>query len=125
MVRMIFSGKKVPAYRNEEGVSPNSQTETFIALKLFVDNWRWQGVPFYLCTGKRLARHDYRFTIQFRGVPHRSFPPEAALDWQSSRLVMSIQPLLKGIILKFQAKHPGPQMHSCSVEMQFNYKTSR
>jgi glucose-6-phosphate 1-dehydrogenase len=114
-------GKKVPGYREENGVSPDSQTETFVALRLFLDNWRWQGVPFYLRTGKRLTRQASEITIQFRGVPHQSFPIESTLDWQSSRLVMSIQPD-EGIVLRFQAKHPGPKMHLRSVEMQFNYQ---
>ncbi|MGO9199534.1 MAG: glucose-6-phosphate dehydrogenase [Limisphaerales bacterium] len=114
-------GKKVPAYCDEDGVSPNSQTETFVALRLFLDNWRWQGVPFYLRTGKRLTRQASEITIQFRGVPHQSFPAESTLDWQSSRLVMSIQPD-EGIVLRFQAKHPGPKMRLRYVEMQFNYQ---
>ena len=114
-------GKKVPGYREEDGVSPDSQTETFVALKLFLDNWRWQDVPFYLRTGKRLARQASEITIQFRSVPHQSFPPEATLDWQPSRLVMSIHPE-EGIVLRFQAKHPGAKMHLRSVEMKFNYR---
>jgi glucose-6-phosphate 1-dehydrogenase len=114
-------GKEEPGYREEEGVSPDSQTETFVALKLFLDNWRWQGVPFYLRTGKRLARQASEIAIQFRGVPHQSFPPEASLGWQPSRLVMSIHPD-EGIVLRFQAKHPGSEMHLQTVEMKFNYQ---
>ena len=114
-------GKNVPGYREEEGVSPDSQTETFVALRLFLDNWRWQDVPFYLRTGKRLARQASEIAIQFRSVPHQSFPPEATLDWQPSRLTMSIHPD-EGIVLRFQAKHPGPKMHLRSVEMKFNYR---
>ena len=114
-------GKKVPGYREEDGVSPDSQTETFVALRLFLDNWRWQDVPFYLRTGKRLTRQASEIAIQFRGVPHQSFPAESTLDWQSSRLVMSIQPD-EGIVLSFQANHPGPKMHLRSVEMQFDYQ---
>ncbi len=116
-----MGGKEVPGYRQEQDVSPESQTETFVALKLFLDNWRWQDVPFYLRTGKRLARQVSEVAIQFRPVPHQSFPPEATLDWQSSRLVISIQPD-EGIILRFQAKHPGPKVHLRSVEMKFNYQ---
>ena len=116
-------GGKVPGYREEGGVSPDSQTETFVALKLFLDNWRWQGVPFYLRTGKRLTRQASEIAIQFRAVPHQSFPPESTLDWQPSRLVMSIHPD-EGIVLRFQAKHPGPKMHLRSVEMKFNYQDS-
>ncbi len=116
-------GKKVPGYREEDDVAPQSQTETFVALRLFLDNWRWQGVPFYLRTGKRLTRHASEISIQFRGVPHQSFPAESTLDWQSSRLVMAIQPD-EGIVQRFQAKYPGPKMHLRSVEMQFNYQTA-
>ena len=114
-------GKKVPGYREEDGVAPDSQTETYVALRLFVDNWRWQDVPFYLRTGKRLGRQASEITIQFRSVPHQSFPPEATLDWQPARLTMSIQPD-EGIVLRFQAKHPGPKIHLRAVEMKFNYR---
>lgn len=114
-------GKKVAGYREEDAVLPDSQTETFVALKLFIDNWRWQDVPFYLRTGKRLARQVSEIAIQFRSVPHQSFPTEATLDWQPSRLTMSIHPD-EGIVLRFQAKHPGPKMHLRAVEMKFNYQ---
>ena len=114
-------GEKVAGYREEEDVLPDSQTETFVALRLFVDNWRWQGVPFYLRTGKRLTRQTSEITIQFRGVPHQSFPTEASLSWQPSRLVISIQPE-EGIVLGFQAKYPGPKMQLRAVDMQFNYQ---
>jgi glucose-6-phosphate 1-dehydrogenase len=116
-------GKKVPGYRQEEGVAPDSQTETFAALKLFIDNWRWQDVPFYLRTGKRLPRQASEISIQFRAVPHRSFPAEASLSWQPSRLVISIQPR-EGIVLGFQAKYPGPKMQLRPVDMQFSYRGS-
>jgi glucose-6-phosphate 1-dehydrogenase len=118
-----IGGKKVRAYREEGGVPPDSHTETFAALRLFVDNWRWQDVPFYLRTGKRLARQVSEVAIQFRAVPHQSFPLEATLDWQPSRLVMSIQPD-EGIVLRFQAKHPGPKMVLQPVDMRFNYRES-
>jgi glucose-6-phosphate 1-dehydrogenase len=114
-------GKELCGYREEEGVPPDSQTETYAALRLFVDNWRWQDVPFYLRTGKRLARQASEVAIQFRAVPHQSFPPEATLDWQPSRIVMSIQPD-EGIVLRFQAKHPGPKMLLQPVDMRFNYR---
>jgi glucose-6-phosphate 1-dehydrogenase len=114
---------KMPGYREEDGVSPDSQTETFVALRLFVDNWRWQDVPFYLRTGKRLPRQVSEVSIQFRAVPHQSFPPEASLGWQPSRLVISIQPD-EGIVLGFQAKYPGPKMQLRPVDMRFNYRES-
>jgi glucose-6-phosphate 1-dehydrogenase len=116
-----IGGKQVCGYREEDGVTADSQTETFVALKLFVDNWRWHDVPFYLRTGKRLTRQASEIVIQFRGVPHQSFPPEATLDWQPSRLVILVQPN-EGIVLRFQAKHPGPKMHLRTVEMKFNYQ---
>ncbi|MEO8377005.1 MAG: glucose-6-phosphate dehydrogenase [Candidatus Sumerlaeota bacterium] len=115
--------KKVPAYRNESDVAPDSETETFVALKLFIDNWRWQDVPFYLRTGKRLPQQVSEVSIQFRAVPHQSFPPEASLNWQPSRLVMCIQPD-QGIVLGFQAKYPGSIMQLRPVDMQFNYRHS-
>jgi glucose-6-phosphate 1-dehydrogenase len=118
-----IGGNKVHGYREEDGVAPDSQTETFVALKLLLDNWRWQDVPFYLRTGKRLPRQVSEVSIQFRAVPHQSFPPEASLGWQPSRLVMSIQPD-EGIVLGFQAKYPGPKMQLRPVEMRFNYRES-
>jgi glucose-6-phosphate 1-dehydrogenase len=114
-------GKAVREYRREENVSPHSTTETFAALKLFVDNWRWQGVPFYLRTGKCLSRQLSEVAIQFRSVPHRSFPAEANRDWSPSRLVLSIQPH-EGIVMGFQAKYPGPKILLRPVEMRFAYR---
>ena len=118
-----LDGKKVHGYRQEEGVSSDSKTETFAALKLFVDNWRWQGVPFYLRTGKRLSRQVSKIAIQFRPVPHQSFTPDVSHGWYPSRLVMSIQPE-EGIVLDFQAKYPGPKMVLRPVEMRFSYRES-
>ena len=99
-------GKKVPGYREEEEVAPDSQTETFVALRLFLDNWRWQGVPFYLSPGKRPTRQYSAITIQFRRVPPKSFPPESTLAWQSSRLVVPNQPA-EGNEPPFQANKHG------------------
>jgi glucose-6-phosphate 1-dehydrogenase len=111
---------KVLPYRGEINVSPTSQTETFAALKLFVDNWRWHDVPFYLRTGKRLAKQVSEIVIQFRAVPHRSFPPEALPVWQSSRIVISIQPD-EGILLRIKVKKPGMEMVLKPVDMIFKY----
>jgi glucose-6-phosphate 1-dehydrogenase len=116
-----LEGERVQAYRNEPGVSSESTTETFAALKLFVDNWRWQDVPFYLRTGKRLPMKVSEVTIQFRPVPHQSFPSSAVADWQPNRLVIHIQPD-EGILLRFQAKRPGPQMRLGPVDMRFTYR---
>jgi len=114
---------RLPGYREEDGVAADSQTETFAALRLYIDNWRWQGVPFYLRTGKRMPRQVSEVTIQFRAVPHQSFPVEASLGWKPSRLVLSIQPE-EGILLGFQAKYPGPSMQLRPVDMRFNYGES-
>lgn len=115
-----LEGKKLPAYREEPGVDKESGTETFAALKFFIDNWRWQGVPFYVRTGKRLAEKATQIMIQFRPVPHQSFPAEFAENWQANRLILSIQPK-RSISLRFQAKEPGIKMILQPVDMHFNY----
>ncbi|OJX43873.1 MAG: glucose-6-phosphate dehydrogenase [Chloroflexi bacterium 44-23] len=111
---------KVQAYRNEPGVSPNSSSETFAAVKLFVDNWRWQDVPFYLRTGKRLQTRCSEIMVQFRPVPHKSFPSSATQVWQPNQLLIHIQPE-EGIVFKFQAKEPGATLHLSPVNMDFSY----
>jgi glucose-6-phosphate 1-dehydrogenase len=116
-----INGKRAPAYRAEPDVTPDSSTETFAALKLYVDNWRWQGVPFYLCTGKRLPAKISEVCIQFRPVPHRAFPATALSDWRPNRLTIRIQPE-EGIALQFQAKRPGLEMSLSSANMEFHYK---
>jgi len=115
-----LEGERLPGFRSEADVDPESSTVTFAALKLFVDNWRWQDVPFYLRTGKRLPTKLSQVVIQFRPVPHRSFPPTATLDWQPNRLEIDIQPG-EGICLEFQAKQPGVSMRLSPVEMHFTY----
>jgi glucose-6-phosphate 1-dehydrogenase len=117
----LVDGKKVPAYRCEPDVAPDSSAETFAAIRLFVDNWRWQDIPFYLRTGKRLKTKVSEVMIQFRPVPHQSFPKTAALAWQPNRLVIYIQPQ-EGIVLRFQAKKPGSSMHLSPVDMHFSYQ---
>jgi glucose-6-phosphate 1-dehydrogenase len=111
-------GKPVPGYRQEPGVSPNSTTETFVALKLYVDNWRWSGVPFYLRTGKRMHRPLTEVAIQFKSAPHMVFRGENS---EMNSLVLNIQPD-EGISLSFGAKAPGGQMHIEPVMMDFKYK---
>lgn len=113
-------GEKVPAYRGEPGVDPRSATETFAALKLYVDNWRWQDVPFYLRTGKRMPRQASEICIQFRPVPHMAFPPEVIGEMEPNRLFLQIQPE-QGIVERFQAKYPGPTMRLSTVETRFSY----
>jgi glucose-6-phosphate 1-dehydrogenase len=112
------NGKPVPGYRQEPGVKPDSATETFVALKLYVDNWRWSGVPFYLRTGKRLARPLTEVAIQFKSAPHMVFRGE---EHETNSLILNIQPD-EGISLSFGAKAPGAQMHIRPVTMDFKYK---
>lgn len=114
-------GEHVPGYREEPGVSPDSEMETFAAVKLLVDNWRWQDVPFYLRTGKCMPTKVSTAVIQFRPVPHRSFPVTASHNWQPNRLVIQVQPN-EGILLTFQAKLPGPRMFLDVVSMRFSYQ---
>ncbi len=116
-----IGGKPVPAYRDEPGVAPDSNTETYVAVKLLVDNWRWQGVPFYLRTGKRLARTLSEAQIQFQPVPHRSFPPSATQHWEPNHIAIHIQPN-EGILINLEAKCPGPQMVLGQVPMHFTYR---
>lgn len=116
-----LEGQRVRAYRQEPHVNPDSAIETFAALKLFIDNWRWQDVPFYLRTGKRLPTKVSEVSIQFRPVPHQSFPPSAVLGWQPNRLMIRIQPD-EGIVLRFQAKQPGLNMRLNPVDMHFSYR---
>jgi glucose-6-phosphate 1-dehydrogenase len=113
-------GQEVRGYRAEPDVDPHSTTETYAALKLEVDNWRWHGVPFYLRTGKRLPRRVSEVSVEFRPVPHRAFPLGADEAWRPNRLVLRIQPD-EGISLRFQAKRPGPQMLLHPVAMRFDY----
>jgi len=115
-----LEGERVPAYRDEPNVDPESSTETFAALKLFIDNWRWQDVPFYMRTGKRMAEDVSRVVIQFRPVPHRSFPSSAAIEWQPNRLEIDIHPE-EGISLSFLAKQPGVTLRLSPKDMHFRY----
>jgi glucose-6-phosphate 1-dehydrogenase len=115
-------GDTVPGYREEPGVNPNSSTETFAALKLYLDNWRWSGVPFYLRSGKHLQKHITEIAIQFKEVPQRLFP-NADSPLQPNVLVIRIQPN-EGISLRFAAKLPGQAMRIRSVNMDFRYGSS-
>ncbi len=114
-------GEHVQGYRSEPGVAADSSTETFAAVRLYVDNWRWQDVPFYLRTGKRLPARISEVTIHFLPVPHQTFPPAALLDSRPNRLLIAIQPE-EGILLRFEVKHPGQHMALAPVMMQFYYR---
>ena len=115
-------GDTVPGYREEPGVDPNSSTETFAALKLYFDNWRWSGVPFYIRSGKRLQKHITEIAIHFKEVPHRLFN-DSDSPLQPNVLVIRIQPN-EGISLRFGAKLPGQAVRIRSVNMDFRYGSS-
>ena len=117
-----MKGKQVPGYREESGVNPNSTTPTFVALKLLIDNWRWQGVPFYLRTGKRLPKKVTEIAIQFRDVPLLIFQ-SAAQQTSPNVLALRIQPN-EGISLRFEAKMPGTELRTRTVNMDFSYGSS-
>ncbi len=111
---------QVPGYRKEPGVAPESRTETFVALKLNIDNWRWAGVPFYLRTGKRLAQRHTEIAIQFKETPFQLFRNALFHKPNTNTLVIQIQPV-EGISLSFGAKIPGPVLRVGSVDMSFQY----
>jgi glucose-6-phosphate 1-dehydrogenase len=115
-----IEGQKVAPYRESPSVADGSTTETFAAIKFHVDNWRWQDVPFYLRTGKCMPMHASEICIQFRPVPHQSFPSTTVGQWLPNRLTVHIQPD-EGILLRFLAKQPGPPMHLSPVNMRFSY----
>lgn len=114
------SADSMCAYRSERGVASDSQIETYAALKLTIDNWRWAGVPFYLRTGKRLATRSTEIAIQFRRAPFTLFQLSGAERPTQNRLVLRIQPE-EGISLTFGAKLPGTVMRQSEVEMRFSY----
>jgi len=116
-----MNGEKVPGYREEEKVPPDSGTETFVALKLYIDNWRWADVPFYLRTGKRLPKRVTEIAIQFRQAPFMLFRQTAIHHLTQNRLVLRLQPD-EGISLSFGAKVPGALMRLGSVDMDFEYE---
>lgn len=115
-----MEGEKVSGYRKEKNVNPESAVETFAAVKFYIDNWRWQDVPIYVRTGKRMNAKSTNITIQFRQAPSFAFPPEAADTWRSNRLSIGIQPEMD-IRLRFQAKRPGQNLILSPVDMVFNY----
>jgi glucose-6-phosphate 1-dehydrogenase len=110
--------KPVPGYRQEPNVNPASRTETFVSAKLLIDNWRWAGVPFYLRTGKRLAKRTTEIMIEFRRAPHMVFRER---EVEPNRLVLNIQPD-EGISVSFGAKRPGTEMSIGNVTMNFSYR---
>jgi len=117
-----MNGKQVPGYREEEGADPNTTTPTYAALKLYVDNWRWKGVPFYLRTGKRMPKKVTEIAIQFKEVPYMMFQ-SAAKQVNPNVLALRIQPN-EGISMRFEVKTPGNSLRTRSVDMDFRYDTA-
>jgi glucose-6-phosphate 1-dehydrogenase len=116
----LLVGEKVPGYRTEPGVAPSSKTETYAALRLNIDNWRWAGVPFYIRTGKRMAKRHTEITIQFRQTPTELFRNADLHQMQNNQLVIQIQPV-EAISLSFGAKIPGAVLRVGAVDMSFEY----
>jgi len=115
-----IGGERVPAYRDEPGVDVRSLTPTFAMMKVYLDNWRWQGVPFHMTSGKRLAAKVTQISIQFKGVPHSLFRQVLGEDIASNRLILGVYPEEK-ITLTFQTKNPGAKVCLRSVTMDFHY----
>jgi glucose-6-phosphate 1-dehydrogenase len=118
-----IDGKSVPAYRKEPGVSPESLTPTFAMMKVYLDNWRWQGIPFYLTSGKRMDQKLTEIAIQFKSVPHSMFRRTLGEEIAANRLILGIYPEEK-IVLTFQTKNPGATVCLRTVTMDFHYGQS-
>jgi len=114
-------GRKVPGYRQETGVAPTSMTETFAALRLQVENWRWAGVPFYVRSGKRLDRRHSSVCIQFKAPPLSLFRGEGVAEIEPNRLDLHIQPD-ESIAIQMKAKRPGSSIRLAPVQLSFNYR---
>ena len=118
--RGFVEGVEVPAYRDEEGVAADSETDTYVAAKLYVDNWRWADTPFYVRTGKRLPRRETTIAIHFEQAPHPPFPEASAEELQPNVLLIHVQPN-EGVSLEIAAKVPGQGMTLRTVHMDFLY----
>ena len=116
----IIDGKNVPAYRHEPGININSLTPTFASMKVIIDNWRWQGVPFYLTSGKRLSKKLTEIVIHFKDVPHSLFRQTLGEEITANQLILGIYPD-ENISLTFQTKNPGAKLCLRSVAMNFQY----
>ena len=113
----VIDGHEVPGYREEEGVSPESRTETYVALRIHIDNWRWAGVPFYVRAGKRMPRRLTEVALRFHDVPHRLFRQDTP---EANTLILRIQPD-EGMKLQFDVKVPGTSPRMKPVDMDFRY----
>jgi glucose-6-phosphate 1-dehydrogenase len=119
----MAEGKEVPGYLDEEGVPDDSKTETYVALRLEVDNWRWAGVPIYVRTGKRLARKVTEIAVTLKPVPHLAFEAAGSVGVQPNQLILTVQPN-EGVSLSLGAKIPGTRMRIRPVNMEFLYGTA-
>ncbi len=116
-------GKRVPGYHDEDGVAPDSRTETYAALRLHVSNWRWADVPFYLRTGKQLARKITEIVVTLKPVPHLAFQSIGSVGVQPNQIILTVQPD-EGVSVSLGAKIPGAQMRIRPVNMEFRYGTA-
>jgi glucose-6-phosphate 1-dehydrogenase len=117
----FVDGRRMPAYREEEGVDSQSLTPTYAAMKIYLDNWRWQGVPFFISSGKRLAKKRTEIAIQFKAVPHSMFRNTLGETISANRLILGIYPHER-ITLTFQTKNPGARVCLRTVTMDFDYR---
>ncbi|MBA3508768.1 MAG: glucose-6-phosphate dehydrogenase, partial [Thermoleophilaceae bacterium] len=119
----VVAGEEVKGYKEEQDVPEDSTTETYVAMRLEVDNWRWAGVPIYLRTGKRLARKVTEIAITLKPVPHLAFREEGSVGVQPNQIVMTMQPN-EGVSISLGAKIPGSRMRIRPVNMEFLYGTA-
>jgi glucose-6-phosphate 1-dehydrogenase len=119
----VVGGKRVPGYKEEPGVPPDSRTETYAALRLHVSNWRWSGVPFYLRTGKRLPRRVTEIVVTLKPVPHVAFQSQGSVGIQPNQIILTVQPD-EGVSVSLDAKIPGPSFRIRPVNMEFHYGTA-
>lgn len=115
-----IKGERIKGYREEEGVNPNSKTETYVAMKFYIDNWRWAGVPFYIRTGKKLPTRVTEIVVHFKNTPHHLFAYNENIQKMNNELIIRIQPD-EGILLKFGMKIPGAGFNVKTVNMDFHY----
>ncbi|MDR3250693.1 MAG: glucose-6-phosphate dehydrogenase [Tannerella sp.] len=121
-ISSVVRGEIQPGYRDEKGVDPKSKTETYVAMKCFIDNWRWSGVPFYIRTGKHLPTRVTEVVIHFRRNPHKIFTLKNSLETIGNKLIIRIQPD-EGLVLKFGMKVPGIGFNVDEVSMDFRYSS--
>ena len=121
--RGVIAGEEVPGYTEENGVPPDSQTETYAALRLTVNNWRWAGVPICRRTGKRLGGKLTEIAVQLKPIPHMAFQSQGSVGVEPNQLILTMQPD-EGVTLKLGAKIPGTKMRIRPVNMEFRYGTS-